>query len=82
MSKKPPEKMVEFNFSKPEDARKFLRDLRLPDGNRITFVKTASGVHHFDNTTDELICSFAQQIYDDIYVPSEGDCYLEEPMLH
>ena len=73
-----------FDFNKPEDARKFIRDFRMPNGARLTFVDLANGTRvDVYSATDQEAMQIATQIYAQVYQPGikEG-FYCEETPIH
>lgn len=70
-----------FDFNNPAEARKFLKGLRAPGGQKVERVKLLSGnwleVAAF---SDEQAMQYASQLYTEIYVPG-GMYYVEEEML-
>lgn len=73
--------MREFDFNKPEDARRFLTGFRLPNGTQILYIENAKGQRiMLDKATDAQICQYASQIYEDFYMAKGAKpCYYEEP---
>lgn len=72
-------KTVHLDFNNPADARKFLKDFRLPNGAKILEVilknKKTIPLH---KATDEQVMQFASQIYNELYSEGVGYCKEEQ----
>jgi hypothetical protein len=80
--------MIELDLANPAHARMFLRDFRMPNGDRILYVDTVIGKRvYIIDATDDQITQFAVQVFNDIFLPSQlkdkkNQCYCEQPDLH
>lgn len=75
-------KKIKLDFNKPEDAKRFLRGFRMPNGAKITAVHLANGKEVLlREATDEQIMQYATQTYEDLYEPEGSKCYFEEETI-
>lgn len=84
MKKKKERKIkIDYDLSKAKGARKFLRDLRMPDGTTIesVWLKDKTEVR-LDTCSDEQAIVFASQIYEELYLKSHGSIYLEDTTIN
>jgi hypothetical protein len=71
-----------FDLRDPNDARRFMRGFRLPDGGMLSEI-TLDGKDDItiETATDEEIVRVAAQVYQELYEPDWSNCYFEE-FLH
>lgn len=73
---------LHLDLTNPAEARRFVRGLRMPDGTKVTKIRTEDGAwHELATTPDSLITKFASQLYD-CYINRENGFYFEEELMH
>lgn len=75
--------ILNFDFNRPDHARRFLKGFRMPNGAKIEFVQTKKGDRvSLIDATDDQITQYASQIYSDLYEPQGSPYYFEEELVN
>lgn len=71
-----------FDFNKPEDARRFLKGLRMPNGNVLAYIEDIKGkLISIDRASSTEICDYATKIFNDFYNKKGSQFRYVEPAV-